>query len=474
MSGGTGAWGARTEEHRRRVPLRRIVRGVAMVGLVGLVAMVATGLALYLRADGSLTRVPVDELDDPVEQVDRDHEPTSTQARAFLVVGSDDRDDTSDDEDVARGEVEGQRGDAILYVAIDEDRQSVSVLSLPRDLLVEHDGSRMRLGDTYQDGADALVATVQRVYGLPVHHYAEVTFGGFIDAVDTLGGVELCLEDDLVDPDAGADLEAGCAHRSPEEALAFVRSRQGERADLERVERQQRFIRATLDELTERQVLTHIPRLFALVEDIAGNVTTDDGLGIGEMLGLAEELRGLDDDTIATGSVPAHATTLGAADVLLPYGPGADAIFQRLRDGQPLEERGTRGERQDTTVAIWSQGRNEGADVLASTLGFAGYVDLTSAGHGPDTAEVGDTTTIYASSTTDAAAERVAAVLGAPVRPLPEGADLPEGTDVAIAVGRDASDGSELGTQRSEPDGSRTTQAVPDEPEAPEDGSDVW
>ena len=172
----------------------------------------------------------------------------STQARAFLVVGSDDRDD-SGDRDVARGEVDGQRSDAILYVSLDEDRDGVSVLSLPRDLLVERDGSRLRLGDTFQDGAGELVATLQEVYGLPVHHYAKVTFGGFIDAVDTLGGVELCLEDDLVDPDAGADLAAGCAHRSPEEALAFVRSRQGERADLERIERQQRFIRATLEEL---------------------------------------------------------------------------------------------------------------------------------------------------------------------------------------------------------------------------------
>jgi LCP family protein required for cell wall assembly len=477
VSGGPRPWGPKAREGDRRGRLRRLAWGSAIVGLAGIVAVAATGLLLYLRADGSLTRVPVDELDDPTERAEDadgdsdDHDTASTQARAFLVVGSDDRDDSDDREDVARGDVDGQRSDAILYVALSEDRERVSVLSLPRDLLVQRDGSRMRLGDTFQDGAGELVATLQEVYGLPVHHYAKVTFGGFIDAVDTLGGVELCLDDDLVDPDAGADLDAGCAHRSPEDALAFVRSRQGERADLERIERQQRFIRATLEELTERRVLADVPRLFDLVEDVAGNVTTDDRLGMREMLGLADELRDLVDDDLPMGSVPAYPETVGTREVLLPYAPGAKAIFERLRNGESLPDRGTPEQREETAIAIWSQGRADGADILASTLLFAGFVDRTPAGAGPGDLDVGDTTTIFAASSDDEAAERLAAVLGAPVRTLPDGVDLPDDADVAVAVGRDASTSVDLGARLVEPDDSIETQAVPGELDTPGDGS---
>lgn len=465
MSGGSAPWAARSGNGRSRPGLRRGAWIAGILALVGVLVVAATGMLLYLRADGSLTRVPVDELTeppDPSESTDPTDEAVDSDARHFLVVGSDTRSDTDDEDDVARGDVEGQRSDAILYVSLSDDRDDISVLSLPRDLLVERDGQTMRLGDTFMDGPGELVATVQEEYGLPVHHYAKVTFDGFLEAVDTLGGVELCLDDDLVDPDAGADLEAGCHHRSPEDALGFVRSRQGERADLERIERQQRFIRATLEELTDRRVLADVPRLFELVEDVAGNVTTDDRLAMREMLGLADEVRGMLDDDIPMTSVPAYPQTVGGREALLPYAPGARAMFEELREGGSLADRGTPEQREETTVAIWSQYREEGMEVIASTLLFAGFFDRGAAGPGPEQIEVTDTTTVYATSADDPAAERVAAVLGAPIQELGEDLELPDDADVAVAVGRDATDSLDLGAELpSEQDGLGTRSADP-------------
>ena len=462
MASGAGPWGPVADGRRRVSGMRRALWVGGLVTLAVVVVLATTGLLLYRQADESLTRVPVDELTIPTPD-DAAADTESTDARSFLIVGSDDRSDSEDAEGVARGDVEGQRSDAILYVALDEDRDHVSVLSLPRDLLVERDGRKQRLGDTFTGGAGELVATVQEEYGLPVHHYAKVTFGGFIAAVDTLGGVELCLEDDLVDPDAGADLDAGCHHRSPADALAFVRSRQGERADLERIERQQQFLRATLEELTERRVLADVPRLFELVEDVAGNVTTDDRLSLREMLYLADELRDVVDDDIPMASVPAYPDRVGGRDVLLPYAPGARAVFETLRTGGTLPDRGTPEEREETAVAIWSQHREEGMEIIASTLLFGGFVDRTAAGPGPSEIDVGATTTIYADAEDDGAAERLAALLGAPVRELPPDVDLPQGADVAVAVGRDATDSIDVGARLPEPDESiETRRADPD------------
>ena len=461
-------WGPGAERGRRTHRLRRLLRFTAVVGVAALVAVAATGMLLYQQAEDSLTRVPLDELDDPGGSDEQSPETASTDARAFLVVGSDSRADTDDTEGVARGDVEGQRSDAILYVSLSQERDEVSVLSLPRDLLVERDGRKQRLGDTFMGGAGELVATVQEEFGLPVHHYAKVTFGGFIDAVDTLGGVELCLEDDLVDADAGADLEAGCLHRSPEDTLAFVRSRQGERADLERIERQQRFVRAAIDELTERRLLADVPRLFDLVEDVAGNVVTDDRLSVREMLGLAEEVRDVVDDDIPMGTIPAYPEMVNGRDVLLPYGPGARAAIEDLQTKGTIRDTGTREEREQTTVAVWSRYREEGMAVIGSTLLFGGFVDREAVGPGPEELDVGATTTVFAEPGDTGAADRVAALLGAPVRQLPDSVEMPAGADAVVAVGRDATDGLELGSWSIDPDESLETQRPRDDADAPD------
>jgi hypothetical protein len=57
----------------------------------------------------------------------------------------------------------------------------------------------------------------------------------------------------------------------------------------------------------------------------------------------------------------------------------------------------------------------------------------------PEQLDAGSTTTVYAVDGDDAAAKRVAVLLGAPVRTLPESVEAPTDHDVVIAVGRDAS-----------------------------------
>lgn len=440
MGSAATPWGPTVDGGRPRSRRRRALWVVALVCLAAVAGVAATAATLYRHANESVTRLPVEQLTDP--EASTDGSPStdgaaSSDARTFLIVGSDSRAGV-DHEGVATGDVDGQRSDAILYVAFSEDREDLSVLSLPRDLHVERDGRARRLGETFRDGPGELVATVQEDLGLPVHHYAEVGFDGFIDAVDTLGGVELCLEDDLVDADAGADLEAGCHHRSPEDALAFVRSRQGDRADLARIERQQQFVRATLEELSDRRLLTDVPRLFDLVEDVAGNVTTDDRLELREMLVLADEVREIVDDDVPMATLPARPEAVDGRELLVPYGPGARAMVEELRSGGTLSARATGEQRQQTTVAIWSRHRDEGMSAIASTLLFSGFTDRYAAGPGPTGLEVGSTTTVFAGHDARDAAERVAAVLGAPIRSLPAGTDLPDGADVAVGVGRDA------------------------------------
>lgn len=432
MGGEPGPWGPlRSGGHRWR-RLRRALKLLGVVGIVGTVAMVSTGFELYRQLERGLTRVPLEQLDEVV----------ASDARHFLVVGSDSRGDLDERarSELALGAFEGQRSDTIIYVSLSRDRGAVSLVSFPRDLLVVDDGRQRKLTDVFAGGAEDLIRVIQQNFGLPVNHYAKVSLGGFVEVVRTLGGVEICLDEPLRDRKAGADFEAGCHRMSAEQALAYVRSRQGARADFERIDRQQTFLRATLRELTERRVLTNVPRLFELVEDVSSNVVTDDRLGIAQMRGLADEARELVRDGVPMTTVPGYTRRLDGIDYVIAYRPGAEALFDDLRAGRELRDHGTRAERAQTHVAVWSGGRSAQTGIVGDTLLFAAF-DAVPSGVGPAAVDAGATTTVYRVEGHQQQAEWVATTLGAPVRELPAGVDAPRGADVIVAVGDDAEGG---------------------------------
>ena len=430
VGGEPGPWGPLVEGGRRWRLLRRAALTVGVLVLVAATAATTTGMLLVQQAESSLTRVPIPELDVPAEPL---------EARHFLVVGSDDREGLDADQrrELALGSFDGQRSDVVIYVAISADRDTVSLVSFPRDLLVFDDGRRRKLTDTFSGGPDRLVRVMQENFGLPINHYAQVSLGGFIGVVSTLGGVEICLDAPLRDRKAGADFDAGCHHMSAEESLAYVRSRQGARADLERIDRQQIFLRAVLKELTKRQVIYDVPRLFRLVDDVASNVVTDEHLGVAQMRAVADEMREVVADGFPMTTVPAYPRRIDGLWFMVAYGPGLRAMLEDLRAGRPLADPGTRDERADTVVAVWTANRWQGADIVVSTLAFAGF-PAGGAGQGPAELDPGETTTVYRLPGGDEAAERIAAVLGAPIRPLPESVSAPQAADVVVVVGDDA------------------------------------
>jgi LCP family protein required for cell wall assembly len=422
-------WGPRVRGGRRWRLLRRLVTVLGILSVVGVTAVATTGFLLLRQAEASLTRVPVDQLEVAT---------APTDARHFLVVGSDGRDGLDDEarSQLRLGSFDGQRSDTVIYVAISADRSTVSLVSLPRDLLVMDDGRQRKLTDTFTGGPDHLIRVLRENFGLPVNHYAQISLGGFVEVVRTLGGVNLCLDAPLRDWRSGADFDAGCHDMSAEEALSYVRSRQGARADFERIDRQQQFLRAMLSEMVDARILADVPRLFRLVEDVASNVTTDEGLGVNQIRGLADEMRQVLRDGVPMTTFPGYPRRIDGLDYVIAYGPGARAMLEDLRAGRPVADRGTRDERTDTAVAVLSGGRAEEMEIVTSTLMFAGF-QAGWAGTG-SALDAGETTTVYRLPGYEQEAEWVAAALGAPIRPLPSSTPAPEGANVVVAVGEDA------------------------------------
>ena len=243
----------------------------------------------------------------------------------YLVVGTDSREGV--DADVENAGVifgaEGGRTDTIAVLHVDGD--AVRLLAIPRDLWVDVEGTSSRINAVLARGdAELLVRTVQDVLGIGIDHYLEIDMAGFLSLVAALGGVTLDFPNPAFDTKSGLSItEAGPQRLDSAAALAYVRSRsyteivngveqRDPRADLGRVERQQRFLAAVFSKLgTTRNPFT----LLDALDDIAANVRVDDDLGFTTVLSLGLAMRGTDP---ATATLPTtRFITDGGADVLL-------------------------------------------------------------------------------------------------------------------------------------------------------------
>jgi LCP family protein required for cell wall assembly len=264
----------------------------------------------------------------------------ATSGRPFhvLIVGSDSRADLSPEERIAltTGRAGGERADTIMVMSVSGGR--VGLLAIPRDLVVTRcDGTSGRVNAALGIGGPGCLArTVTDLTGLPIRHVVLVTFGGFRDVVDAVGGVRLCLEAPIRDRKAGIDLPAGCEVLDGADALGYVRTRAGD-GDLARITRQQQFLAALARELLDPTLLVRPWRVARIAEGIGAAVTVDRGLGPLAGMRVAVGVALLATGRAVTHTVPATpATTAAGASVLRIRADEADALFRSFRDGSAL------------------------------------------------------------------------------------------------------------------------------------------
>lgn len=268
--------------------------------------------------------------------------PHSGDGTNYLIVGTDTRDGLDADmnnADVVFGEdVSGTRSDTLMILRLTGD--GAQMLPIPRDLYLPIVGkdSPSRINTAIQGGPERLIQTLQQSLGLPVHHYVEIDFAGFLGLVDAIGGVDIEFDAPAFDEKSGLVIdEAGMQTLDKDQALAFVRSRSytrivdgkqvvDGRGDLGRIERQQIFLRAVMSQAGQsRNPLT----LSRIGNSVAGNLRVDDKIGFLDSIRLARKLSGLDPETVELPTSPIR--TSGGAAVLVLKEPGAEEALARFR-----------------------------------------------------------------------------------------------------------------------------------------------
>ncbi|TDE16090.1 LytR family transcriptional regulator [Jiangella asiatica] len=187
-----------------------------------------------------------------VDAIPEDHGSATSDGRVFLLVGSDSREDLSEEEqsELGTGSVEGQRTDTIMLLHVPGGGARNALVSIPRDSVVDIPGQgENRINAAFAfGGAPLLVETIEAKTGVAIDDYVQIGFGGFAEIVDALGGVEMCLDEAVQDEQAHIDLPAGCQELNGADALGYARARHFDpRSDLGRVERQRELISAISD-----------------------------------------------------------------------------------------------------------------------------------------------------------------------------------------------------------------------------------
>ena len=337
---------AKSAKHAAPRSRWRIVLLVAALVIATAASSVA-GLG-YIAAT-NIERRPVEGITTPgnVREVtfDDDEGPLTSQILNVLIIGSDDRENLGEAQSGNFGEFEGRRSDSLFLAQFVVGGQGAALLSFPRDLRVElcngqtdKINAAMYVGEMTATGAETcLVETVSGHTGIEIDHYVEVDFSGFIDVVDAIGGVNMYLEEPMQDTNAHIDLAAGCQTLDGEQALGFVRSR-GYDSDLGRIQRQQRFVRETLNQVTDFGTLSNPRRLVDLVEAGADSVITDENLDLNRMTEMAGGFRQLAGDGLLSFTVPAHDEMIDGVAFLIENEAEAEQIYASFRDSSVLRQ----------------------------------------------------------------------------------------------------------------------------------------
>jgi polyisoprenyl-teichoic acid--peptidoglycan teichoic acid transferase len=178
--------------------------------------------------------------------------------------------------------------DTMLLLRFDPKKGDLSVLSIPRDTQAEIKGHGLRkINEANYYGGPALSAeTVSNLLGgVKVDRYMRVNIQGVEKLIDALGGVTMYVPKDMKYQDDSQhlyiNLKKGKQHLDGAKAVQFLRFRYDEFGDISRVQRQQTFMRALVEQSLKPQTLLKLSDVLEVIQShIDTNLTVEELLAL--------------------------------------------------------------------------------------------------------------------------------------------------------------------------------------------------
>ncbi|HEX2145524.1 MAG TPA: LCP family protein [Glycomyces sp.] len=263
----------------------------------------------------------------------------------FLVLGTDERVG-------AGGEA---RTDADIIVHVNEDLTQVSMISLPRDLLVEIPSGvpaeetklteAFAYSEDWTESFQNTAETITHLTGIQFDGGAIANFEGFLDMVEELGTIELCPWHEITSIHTDKVFPEGCAEYNKEDALDLVRQRYGWDSDEDyangtwgdfgRQKMQQQAIKKILERAKEQGYATDPTKAVDLLGSFGDALTLD--VGGRDLIDMITQMRDVDpDEIISIGTPSSEGSVNGTSYVVIhedtDEAVAADALWDAIEN----------------------------------------------------------------------------------------------------------------------------------------------
>jgi LCP family protein required for cell wall assembly len=266
-----------------------------------------------------------------------------------LIIGSDTRLGQGDQ----FGEVDSELNDVNILVHVSENHDHATVVSLPRDMLIDvpacpqEDGTMSRprtmtaLNATWGiGGMPCVVAAVEETTGLEIGYAGVMTFTGVAQLSTAIGGVEVCVTEPVFDPWSGLDIpEAGWTELEGGQALAFLRTRKsvGDGSDLARISTQQIYMAALVRTLRSDGVLRDIRKLYNIAHVATNTMVLSSSLGsVDVMVSMALALRNIPPENIVFIQFPVLDAPEPFSGRVIPDWRLANIVLDKIKADLPF------------------------------------------------------------------------------------------------------------------------------------------
>lgn len=274
------------KKHRKK---HRILSIFTSFFLIFLIAAAIISFSLYRWVDGQLQRTPWLT----------NH--ATTSATSWLILGTDVRDGTAGG---PKNSTMGSRTDTILVLTKPAHGHS-ALISIPRDSLVRINNTSMKINAVAENfGKKALVSQVETLMNQKINHVAQIQFGGLQRVVNAIGGIDLCYDRTVHDPDSNLNWTAGCHHSDGPTALAFARMRYADpHGDFGRAQRQRQVIRAIMKKALSLSSLTNVSLLNKVAHASLTSLNVDEKTNPFDLIKMALAFKDATGKNGITGSV---------------------------------------------------------------------------------------------------------------------------------------------------------------------------
>ncbi|MGW1075847.1 LCP family protein [Streptomyces sp. NPDC002537] len=429
-----------------RTRAARIARWTALCVAVLVLGTATAGYFYYEHLNGNLKK---DALNLGDKRLDRSAANAAGQRPLnILVLGSDSR---NTPENVALGGARDDAGrkplaDVQMLVHVSADRTNMSVISVPRDTRVTipkctdpEDGkvypetsSQIINTSLMNGGPGCTVAAWEELTGIPVDHFMMIDFSGVVSMADAVGGVPVCVDNNVYDDKSGLRLTKGTHKVKGEQALQWLRTRHGfeDGSDIGRTHAQHMYMNAMVRQLKSGTKLTDPGQLTGLAESATKALTVDKDLGsVKKLYDLADDLKQVPSGRITMTTMPWTTDPQDPDAHVVPKPGDADKLFSLVRNDIALDGKDKKKDprnapstpaapKGDIPVTVFN-GTGTATQPVATGRGSDIAAFLVKQGYTKATADSTprsqlDTTLSYSKASQRAGAEALAKALGLP------------------------------------------------------------